>query len=117
AEEGWTDNDVAKRTVEIYLEDFKQKPLDSLILGCTHYPLFKETISQVINNPDTKIIDSADAIALSAKKHLEKHHMINPSANTGKFECYVSDKPQRFQILAERFLGKSINRVEVVNMR
>lgn len=117
AEEGWTDNDVARRTVEIYLEDFKQKPLDSLILGCTHYPLFKETITKVIDNPETKIIDSADAIALSAKKHLEKHHMQNPNQGPGKFECYVSDKPQRFQILAERFLGKSINRVEVVNMR
>jgi glutamate racemase len=71
----------------------------------------------VIDNPETKIIDSADAIALSAKKHLEKHHMQNPNQGPGKFECYVSDKPQRFQILAERFLGKSINRVEVVNMR
>ncbi|HAC16687.1 MAG TPA: glutamate racemase, partial [Bacteroidetes bacterium] len=117
AEEGWTDNDVAKRTVEIYLEDFKQKPLDSLILGCTHYPLFKDTIAQVIDNPGTIIIDSADAIALSAKEHLENNHMINPNQNGGKFECYVSDKPQRFQILAERFLGKAINRVEVVNMR
>lgn len=117
AEEGWTDNDVAKRTVEIYLEDFQQKPLDSLILGCTHYPLFKDTIRKVIANPDTQIIDSADSIATMAHEHLEHAHMLNPRASGGKFDCYVSDKPQRFQILAERFLGKAINRVEVVNMR
>lgn len=117
AEEGWTDNDVAERTVQIYLEDFRQKPLDSLILGCTHYPLFKDTIRKVIANPDTQIVDSADSIALMAREHLTQSDMLNPHQTSGRFECYVSDKPQRFQILAERFLGKSINRVEVVNMR
>ncbi len=117
AEEGWTENDVAERTVQIYLEDFLQKPLDSLILGCTHYPLFKDTIRKVINNPDTTIIDSADSIATMARLHLESTNMLNSKNIGGKFECYVSDKPQRFQILAERFLGKTINRVEVVNMR
>jgi len=117
AEEGWTDNDVAHRTVEIYLEDFQEKPLDSLILGCTHYPLFKDTIRNVITNPEMLIIDSADSIAVMAHDHLKHAHLLNPRQSGGKFECYVSDKPQRFQILAERFLGKAINRVEVVNMR
>jgi glutamate racemase len=117
AEEGWTDNDVAERTVEIYLEDFRQKPLDALILGCTHYPLFKDTIRKYIDNKDTEIIDSADSIASNAREHLEQTQMLNTQTTGGKFECFVSDKPQRFQILAERFLGKAINRVEVVNMR
>lgn len=116
AEEGWTDNEVARRTVEIYLEDFRQKPLDALILGCTHYPLFKDTLRKVIDNPDTQIIDSADSIADMAFDLLSAKKLLN-SQESGKFECYVSDKPQRFQILAERFLGKPINRVEVVNLR
>jgi glutamate racemase len=116
AEEGWTDNEIAFKTVEIYLADFAQKPLDSLILGCTHYPLFKETIRSVIKNPETKIVDSADSIADMAFSQLSKNNQLNPKER-GSFECFVSDKPQRFQILAERFLGKPINRVEVVNMR
>lgn len=117
AEEGWTDNEIAEKTVDIYLQDFKQKPLDALILGCTHYPLFKESIRKVINNRETAIIDSADSIADMAKKHLSDNHMLNPKTYGGRFECYVSDKPQRFQILAERFLGRPIPRVEVINMR
>lgn len=116
AEEGWTDNEIAYKTIEIYLEDFAQKPLDALILGCTHYPLFKDTIRKVISNPDTQIIDSADSIADMAYQYLLEENLLNTKEN-GRFECYVSDKPQRFQTLAERFLGKPINRVEVVNMR
>jgi len=116
AEEGWTDNEIAYKTVEIYLADFAEKPLDSLILGCTHYPLFTDTIRTVISNPDTRIVDSADSIADMAYEHLSRTNQLNPKER-GSFECFVSDKPQRFQILAERFLGKSINRVEVVNMR
>lgn len=116
AEEGWIDNEVAIKTIEIYLNDFRQKPLDALILGCTHYPLFKDSISSFFNNPDMKIVDSVDSIAEMTKELLLSKNLLNKSQK-GQFNCYVSDKPQRFQALAERFLGKSINRVEVVNMR
>jgi glutamate racemase len=115
AEEGWTDNSIARQVVELYLEDFKQKPMDALILGCTHYPLFKALITETIGNHNTAIIDSADAIAASTQKYLSDKKLLHPQKK-GTFQCFVSDKPQRFQILAERFLGKSINRVEVVNM-
>jgi glutamate racemase len=115
AEEGWTDNTIARQVIELYLEDFKQKPMDALILGCTHYPLFKALITETIDNSETAIIDSADAIAASTQKYLSDIKLLN-SQKKGTFQCFVSDKPQRFQILAERFLGKSINRVEVVNM-
>jgi glutamate racemase len=116
AEEGWTDNEVAEKTLQIYLADFADKPIDSLILGCTHYPLFRDAIIKVLNKPSVKVIDSADSIADMAKAYLTSKNLIN-TANEGVFECYVSDKPQRFQTLAERFLGKTINRVEIVNMR
>ncbi|MCC5927408.1 MAG: glutamate racemase [Bacteroidetes bacterium] len=115
AEEGWTDNDVARATLDIYLKDFKATAFDGLILGCTHYPLFKHSIREYFNNDELEIIDSANSIAEIAKTYLEKHDLLNPEP-AGRFDCYVSDKPQRFQALAERFLGKPINRVEVVNM-
>lgn len=116
AEEGWIDNEVAEKTLQIYLNDFTDKSIDSLILGCTHYPLFRDTIVKVLNKPEVQIIDSADSIADMARTYLESKKLINPSLD-GDFECYVSDKPQRFQSLAERFLGKSINRVEIINLR
>lgn len=115
AEEGWAGTQIAKDTLEIYLEPFKNKNLDALILGCTHYPLFKQQIQEVLNIPNLKIVDSADSIALRAKELLTELDMINDSEK-GSFDCFVSDKPQRFQHLAELFLGKRINRVEIVGL-
>jgi len=115
AEEGWTDNEVAELTLRSYLEDIRGMYVDSLILGCTHYPLFRDMIEKVLDNPDVAIIDSAVSIASMAKNVLSELHLLN-DGTTPSFNCYVSDKPQRFQQLAERFLGKKINRVEIVNL-
>lgn len=116
AEEGWIDNEVAQETLQIYLAPFKRNSPDTLILGCTHYPLFKDAIRRQLTNPDIRIIDSAVSIAQRTRKTLEKHNLANPQSATGNFRCYVSDKPQRFQQLAERFLGKKIPDVHVVSL-
>lgn len=115
AEEGWTDNEIARQTLEIYLKDFKDKQLDSLILGCTHYPLFKKSIRATLGNNGLEIVDSATSIAQMAKRLLESKDLLNKE-NDGHLECYVSDKPQRFQQLAEQFLGKKIHRIEIVSL-
>tara|TARA_R110000868_G_scaffold294140_1_gene554742 strand:+ start:115144 stop:115950 length:807 start_codon:yes stop_codon:yes gene_type:complete len=114
AEEGWIDNEVAKQTLSYYLEAFKGKEIDSLILGCTHYPLFKKVIPEVLNGGEIKIIDSADSIAKTAKAELKKLDLLNEIG--GDFKCYVSDRPQRFQELAERFLGRRITEIEIVSL-
>jgi glutamate racemase len=116
AEEGWIDNEVARETLQIYLAPFKQQSPDTLILGCTHYPLFKNAIRRQLANPDIHIIDSALSIAHSARETLEKHKLTNPQSTAGNFRCYVSDKPQRFQQLAERFLGRKIPDVNIVSL-
>jgi glutamate racemase len=116
AEEGWTNNEVAQKTVAIYLEDFKKQKVDGLILGCTHYPLFRDSIEKFMAQDSLQIIDSADSIAELAKQKLKASGAAN-SEHNGTLQCYVSDKPQRFQQLAERFLGQPINRVEVVSLR
>jgi glutamate racemase len=115
AEEGWTDNEIAELTLRSYLEEIRGMYIDSLILGCTHYPLFKDMIERVLDNPDVAIIDSAISIASMAKNVLSELRLLNDETN-GSFSCYVSDKPQRFQQLAERFLGRKINRVEIVTL-
>lgn len=114
AEEGWIDNEVARQTLKIYLNTFSQTSINSLILGCTHYPLFKEQIAEVLTSPSIRIIDSADSIAHSAKEKLTELNLLNESG--GNFECYVSDRPQRFQEVAELFLGRSISNVHVVQL-
>ncbi|MDI6401617.1 glutamate racemase [Balneolaceae bacterium ANBcel3] len=115
AEEGWTDNAIAIETLKIYLSDFKDKELDSLILGCTHYPLFKESIKKVLGDAP-EIIDSAESIAEMTVDMLRQKGWANPTGE-GRFDCFVSDKPQRFKVLAERFLGEKLNRVEIINLK
>lgn len=114
AEEGWIDNEVAQQILSNYLDAFEGKNIDSLILGCTHYPLFKKVIPEVLKNERVKIIDSADSIANTAKEKLGQLHSLNTSG--GAFECYVSDRPQRFQELAERFLGRTVSDIKIVDL-
>ena len=114
AEEGWINNDVAHQILSLYLGMFKHSNLDSLILGCTHYPLFKKVIPNILNQPDTTIIDSAESIVGMAKSNLKKLGLLNK--NGGSFHCFVSDRPQRFQELAERFLGRPISEIQIVGL-
>ncbi|MEX0685052.1 MAG: glutamate racemase [Balneolales bacterium] len=116
AEEGWTDNSISEQVLQIYLEGVRAQNLDALILGCTHYPLFKEPIRRIVDGYGLSIIDSAEAIAEMAKTTLSDTDMLNPGKR-GLLECYVTDKPQRFQELAERFLGKELNRVDIVSLK
>ncbi|MDG5767883.1 glutamate racemase [Balneolales bacterium ANBcel1] len=116
AEEGWHENHIADDVLREYLSDFKDKNLGAMILGCTHYPLFKNGIQRVLGD-QIEIIDSAESIADMTKKHLDSTGMRNPQKEGGSFDCFVSDKPQRFKVLAERFLGQKLNRVEIVNLK
>lgn len=114
AEEGWIDNEVAIQTLHHYLDEFHGSGIQSLILGCTHYPLFKEVIPKILNGDEVEIIDSAESIATAAKALLEEQELLNSTG--GNFQCFVSDRPQRFQELAERFLGRRLNEVDVVDL-
>lgn len=115
AEEGWTDNEIAEQVVRKYLAKFEHINMDSLILGCTHYPLFKATIQKALPHSETEIIDSAVSISQMARAKLDKLNLLN-NQSSGKFECYVSDRPQRFQELAQRFLGTDIPGVHIAQL-
>ena len=112
AEEGWIEHEVARLTVKEYIQAFDHNHLDALILGCTHYPLFTNLITDVLPSKKTRIIDSAESIAASAKKYLEEHGGCNTQG--GSFNCFVSDRPKRFQELAERFLGQPLTKIDIV---
>ena len=112
AEEGWIEHEVARLTVKEYVQAFDHYHLDALILGCTHYPLFTNLIADELHSKKTRIIDSAESIAASAKQYLEEHGGCNTQG--GLFNCFVSDRPKRFQELAERFLGQSLTKIDIV---
>jgi glutamate racemase len=117
AEEGWIDNEVTRQTIEIYLNPFKNNGVEALILGCTHYPLFKQTILDFFNDKKIDLIDSAESVAELAKKRLGRLELLNYSDKPGIMTCYVSDRPQRFNELAERFLGREPESIIVESLR
>ena len=110
-EEGWVENKNKKKIVEditnIYLKNLIRKNIDTLILGCTHYPLLKQTIQKVIGNK-IKIVDSATAVAHEVKKILEEKNLLNNKEEDKKYKFYVSDDPQKFETIGNRFLSKRI---------
>ena len=114
AEEGWIDNDVALAAARRYLEPFKESKIDTLILGCTHYPLLKETIREVIEDKIT-LIDSGEAAALSLKGILKNGKKeVQKAISTRSY--FVTDTPDRFLRLGKRFLGDEIEDVRHIDI-
>ena len=100
------DNEIVKKTVEYYLSEFKDKNIDTIILGCTHYPLLKDVIRNYLGD-DIEIIDSGIETADLIKKMLNKNDMLSEEIN-GKYEFYVSDSVEDFIDNAGVFLEKEI---------
>lgn len=113
AEEGWTDNDVAMLTAEKYLGPLRGTGIDTLVLGCTHYPLLKAVISKAVG-PEIILIDSATETAKEVAAVLERLNWKRKGERIRKF--YVTDTPARFEKIGKRFLGDSLLRAEQVKL-
>lgn len=113
-EEGWITGEVARLIAEAYLGELKDKGIDTLILGCTHYPLLKAVISDVMGSGIT-LVDSATETAKIVKETLEALKLKN---NSGKvsYTFYVTDSPERFIKVGERFLGEKIDNIEKITL-
>lgn len=114
AEEGWTEGDVPQRVAATYLHELRQHDVDTLLLGCTHYPLLAGTIGQVMG-PQTSIVDSAEATADVVLDVLDSLAMRNPGGSEGVLACLVSDGPGQFAETGRAFLGDAIEYVEWVD--
>lgn len=113
-EEGFLNNsEITKKVIEGYLESvIKEKP-SCLVLGCTHYPILKNLISEVIG-ADIRMIDSGIEAARVVKCFLEDNNMLNNSPVKGGEHFFVSDDPDRFKQLGEKFLNFKIKNINVV---
>jgi len=123
AEEGWADNEVARTIAESYLADLRSKT-DTLVLGCTHYPILRDVIQQTIGE-EVELIDSGEATAAEVKTLLKEKGLARLTPPTGALErqlCddldhfYVTDAADRFARVAERFLGSKPSRLEAVEV-
>lgn len=119
-ENGFTDKDdiIVKSVVERYVSRFKDIDVDTVILGCTHYPLLKAAIGQCLGE-DIKLIDSGRETALYTKKLLAEASLLSDRNEEGEREFFVSDTPHNFETVAGRFLGKnmksSATRIDIEN--
>ena len=105
-EEGWTDNDVVQMTVKAYLGSLKQSGIDTLILGCTHYPLIKKVIRSFMGS-DVRLVDSAEETAKEVESELKKGVLTRKKSNA-VHSFFVTDAPERFIKIGRRFLGEKV---------
>ena len=105
-EEGWTDNAVVHMTATAYLESLKQSGIDTLILGCTHYPLLKKAIRKFLGE-GVRLVDSAEEVAKEVAALLKKSAMSRKTG-TGSHGFFVTDAPDRFVKVGRRFLGEKV---------
>ena len=124
AEEGWADSDVARTVARDYLSEFTGKTLGALVLGCTHYPILREVISETVGR-DVELIDSGAATARDVESLLDSSDLTHEDA-LGLYQerqlCddldqfYVTDAAERFAKVAERFLGTAPSILEAVEI-
>lgn len=115
AEDGWTDNKIAELVAKEYLQEFTKLNIDTLILGCTHYPILKNTIQKVIGKK-ILLIDSGEETAKQAKIILTQRNLLNTQKKAGEHRFFVTDFQHKFKDVSERFLGRKLNKVQKIKL-
>lgn len=114
-EEGWVDTEVTYLIAKEYLSSLKENQIDTLILGCTHYPLLKGIIQRVVGE-NVSLIDSAITVAYKIKSILEEQNILSSKDSNGVIKFYVSDEPTKFVRIGERFLGREIRVITQIDI-
>lgn len=116
AEEGWTAHEEATRLIaRTYLEPFLEAEVDTLVLGCTHYPILREVIAEVMG-PDVALIDSGEAVAEEVAITLAARDQMRTEGSLPESHFFVTDAAHRFRRVAELFLGAPLDRFETVDV-
>ena len=113
-EEGLVSGEIPNKIIKLYLEQIKSSSIDTLILGCTHYPLLKKSIKKYMGG-DIYLVDSGKAIADEVRNFI----MINKlktNKKEGTFNCFVTDEPKEFNNLAEKFLRIKLKRTRHIEL-
>jgi len=116
-EEGWIEHPVTRLVGEEYLLPLQRQGIDTMVLGCTHYPVLKPMLTTVLG-PEVQLIDSALTTAERVQRMLESLGWLrdgNETAASAPDEFYVTDFPERFRRVGEIFLGRKITDVRVVS--
>jgi len=115
AEEGWIEKESTFFIARDYLQELLDKDIDTLLLGCTHYPILKQVIQKVVGK-GIFLIDSAYFTSIALKELLEENNLLRKSTAIIEPLFFLSDIPRRFSEIGERFLGKRIKKISVVDV-
>ncbi len=118
AEEGWIDHKATYEIAEEYLHDLRDENIDTLVLGCTHYPILSKVIQEIIGD-DVTLVDSGIVAAEMIRDELDRTGLHTNSYSMGNQDLYVSDIPTKFREVAELFLGnpvKEVHKVEIEHL-
>jgi glutamate racemase len=113
-EEGWTEGEVPRLTAERYLQPLLERRVDTLVLGCTHYPLLVPLLTEVAG-PEITLIDSAQSTASELAALLDRAGLLAHEAEPETL-YYVTDAAARFDVLARRLLGQEVEHLELVSV-
>ncbi len=113
-EEGWLNGSICREVAQKYLEPLKRQRIDTLILGCTHYPLLTHTIQQVMG-PGVTLVDSAQQTVTEVRSVLMGTDALRDQRMHPRYRFFVTDEPVHFNRIGHRFLGQVIGTVERVN--
>ena len=113
-EEGWLEHEVTRLAVCEYLKPLLADGIDTLVLGCTHFPLLKPLIGREAGN--VALVDSAITTAEETARVLAQEGLLNTDNNNPDYRFYVSDIPLKFRTIGERFLGRTMEQIEMVSL-
>ena len=112
-EEGWMENEAALITAKIYLEPLKGQGIDTLVLACTHYPLLKPAIGQIMGR-GVRLVDSAEETAKEVWQILNGGNLLRKANAPASYLYFVGDDPEKFVRVGEKFLKRSIEPISVI---
>ncbi len=114
-EEGWIDHPVLKMVLEEYFTFFHGTSIDTMVLGCTHYPLIRRQIQEIAGS--IHIVDSAKKTAEAVKNLLEERNLDRSSGAGAGYEIFLTDYTDNFRIVGEKILQQKIDTVATVTLR
>ena len=111
-EEGWLENEITDSIIARYLGPLAGSGIDTLVLGCTHYPLLKSALARFLG-PGIRLVDSAENCALAVREVLTQHQIGAPENATGTLSVALTDASDGFLPVAEQALGLSVGNVRL----
>ncbi len=114
-EEGLVNHEIARVAAHYYLDEMVEFGIESLVLGCTHYPLLKDVISDVVGK-EVKIVDASMSISEEVKKILKKKSIANESIEKPYRKYFVSSDAEKFKLIANSVFDCNINEVKEVKV-